>query len=194
MLSGPWSRCIQLDQTGKGFGETARTRPVPRSLRCDVENIFDQEVIGDAGLKGIKLLVTRSTQLVHSLQSPQDINVRHALLFRVITRFYVSPSKNRDDVVSFLLVFIPCICRPRRCPTNSTRCACRLLGSGLQKKQWAANCNQRESLAGIAGLRNRLPSYPEADWKSSPRERVCGHKDLSLRQASQSRANLRNIP
>src|SRR6266478_870168 len=109
MLSGPWSRCIQLDQTGKGFGETARTRPVPRSLRCDVENIFDQEVIGDAGLKGIKLLVTRSTQLVHSLHSPQDINVRHALLFRVITRFYVSPSKNRDDVVSFLLVFIPWI-------------------------------------------------------------------------------------
>src|SRR5258708_23591246 len=111
MLSGPWSRCIQLDQTGKGCGETACARAVPRSLRCDVENIFDQEVIGDAGLKGIKLLVTRSIQLVHSLQSPQDINVRHALLFRVITRFYVSPSKNRDDVVSFLLVFIPWIGR-----------------------------------------------------------------------------------
>src|SRR5437899_3781235 len=112
MLSGPWSRCIQLDQTGKGFGETARTRPVRRSLRCDVENIFDQEVIGDASLKGIKLLTTRSIQLVHSLQSPQDINVRHALFFLVLTRFYVSPSKNRDYMIGFLRILVPWIGHP----------------------------------------------------------------------------------
>src|SRR6266853_6478533 len=89
--------------------QRACTRAVPSNLRRDVEDIFDQEVVGDAGLQGIKLLTPRSTQLIHRLQSPQDINVGHALSFLVITRFYVSPSKNRDDMISFPRVFIPWI-------------------------------------------------------------------------------------
>src|SRR5260370_2669333 len=113
MLSGPWSRCISQDRTWKGLEKAGRPAPAqPRNLRRDVEDIFDQEVVGDAGLQGIKLLTPRSTQLIHRLQSPQDINVRHALSFLVITRFYVSPRKNRGDMFTFLRVFIPGVGHP----------------------------------------------------------------------------------
>src|ERR1700694_2759429 len=93
---------------GKGVESAeARARSVPRNLRRDVEDIFDQVVIGDASFQGIKLLTTRSTQLIHRLQSPQDIHVCHALFFDIITRSYVSPSKNGDDMISFLRILIP---------------------------------------------------------------------------------------
>src|SRR6266849_10657075 len=108
MVSGIWSRRISQDNPWKRFGKSAETCPraAQCNLRCDLEDIFDQEVIGDAGFQRSPGLAARSIQLIHSLQSTQDINVRHALPFAVFALFYVSPSKNRDDAIAFLWIFI----------------------------------------------------------------------------------------
>ena len=76
------------------------------TLRPDLENIGDDEVIGDASLERLRRLRSRLIQFVHRLQSTQDIHVIDALPFGVFARLYVSPGKNCGDLISFILILI----------------------------------------------------------------------------------------
>src|SRR5216684_3900692 len=115
MLSGLRSRRISQDYPGNGLERSAETctHAAPCNLRCDLEDIFDQEVIGDAGFQRSPGLAARSIQPIHGLQSTQDINVRHALPFAVFALFYVSPSKDCDDAITFPWILI---CRIGQAP------------------------------------------------------------------------------
>src|SRR6266478_5132895 len=118
MLSGLRSRRISQDYPGNGLERSAETctHAAQCNLRCDLEDIFDQEVIGNAGFQRSPRLAARAIQLIHRLQSTQDVNVRHAVPFAVFTRFYVSPGKNGDDAITFLWIRI---CRIGQAPRES---------------------------------------------------------------------------
>src|SRR5260370_32926422 len=115
MVSGLWSRRISQDNPWNRFGKKCRDLHSrgPSNLRCELEDIFDQEVIGDAGFQRSPGLAARSIQPIHGLQSTQDTNVRHALPFAVFALFYVSPSENRDDAITFPWILI---CRIGQAP------------------------------------------------------------------------------
>src|ERR1700692_1432387 len=84
----------------KGQGSSrlvpAHPFPAPNSLPCrrDVKNIFDQEAVRDVRFQRLPLLRSRFIQLIHRLQSPQDIHMRHALVLRIFSRLDMRPGKN----------------------------------------------------------------------------------------------------
>src|SRR5260370_41580072 len=86
------------------------------TLGCGLEDSFDRDAIGDAVFQRSPRLTARASQLIHRLQSTQEVNVRHAIPFAVFTWFYVSPGKNGDDAITFLWIRI---CRIGQAPRES---------------------------------------------------------------------------
>ena len=76
-------RCMEDDHHGCTHTQASPATVLDVTLRLDIEDIRDNEVIGDASIEGVLLLRSRFIQLIHRLQRTQEIHVRHALLFGI---------------------------------------------------------------------------------------------------------------